>query len=119
MQLIHRKANQEGKQADKERLERIRERGREEMGLTDTQLDNIATVKDNWIEMFNAYLLKAEYTYKKEALMKKKIDAETRIALEKASAKMKFNEKSEDGRIPGGWTFAELEAQSKTSGVTK
>ena len=119
LQLLYRKVNRENKQADKERLERIREQGKEEMGITDTQLDNIAEVKDGWFEMFNAYLLKAEHTYRKEALMKKRIDAETRVALERESARMKFDAASKDGKLPGGLTFAELEEQSKKSGITK
>ena len=121
LQLLYRKVATENKQADRERLERIREQGKEEMGLTDTQLDNIAEVKDGWFEMFNAYLLKAEYTYRKEALMKKKIDAETRIALERESARLKFDAaKDEDGKVGSyGWTLEELEIKSNNSGLGK
>ena len=121
LQLIHRKVATENKQTDKERLERIREQGKEEMGLTDIQLDNIATVKDGWFEMFKAYLLKAEYTYKKEALMKRRIDAETRIALEKESARMKFEAAAgEDGELGAyDWTLKDLEEMSKNTGAKK
>lgn len=126
LQLLHRKVNKENKEADIERLKRIREQGKEEMGLTDTQLDNIAIVKDDWFDMFDAYLLKAEYTYKKEALMKKKIDAETRRDLEKTSAEMKFNEgkRESDGRLGVneadlGYTFKELEEISENTGLKR
>ena len=105
---------------DKEQIESLRNIGKERRNLTDIQLDQIVETEDGWIQAFKNYLEIAERTYKAEALMKMKIDAEmTRDAAQfAAEAKFKGSTGKDDlsGKAGSFWegkvTWERLEAMA-------
>lgn len=87
---------------DEKRLEGMAKIAKEEYNMSAERLKLITDTEDGWKEAFKEYLEIAEKTYRAEAIIKKKIDAQLEIEVNKFAAEEKFmaktgNKRGEDG----------------------
>lgn len=89
------------KDNDDKRLEGMAKIAKEEYNMSAERLKLITDTEDGWKEAFKEYLEIAEKTYRAEAIIKKKIDAQLEIEVNQFAAEQKFKARSKKGDLSG------------------
>ena len=79
---------------DTDRLKGMAKIAKEEYNMSDERLKLITDTKDGWEEAFKEYLEIAEKTYRAEAIIKMRVDAELKAETEMFAAEEKFMAKT-------------------------
>ena len=86
------------KDNDDKRLEGMAKIAKEEYNMSDERLKLITDTEDGWKEAFKEYLKIAEETYRAEAIIKMRVDAELKAETEMFAAEEKFMAKTGNER---------------------